>query len=143
MLSLIFAQQDPQPDWSTIEQGLGGEYRFRGATIASIFNLGIINIIFFVAGATFLFYLITSGLSMMTSRGDPKALEAAKGRATSALVGFVIVFTAFWIAQIIGSLLGVGGFGGILGGMGSVGDGSCSIQCPAGTSCQNGVCVNP
>lgn len=117
MLSLIFAQQNAEPDWSVIEQGLGGEYRFgSGTTIASFFNNGIINIIFFVAGAVLIFYVVTSGISMMTSRGDPKALETAKSRLTSAILGFVIVFTAYWIAQIIGALLGVPGFNGIFGG---------------------------
>lgn len=103
------------PQWGIIEEGLGGGYRFSGKTIADFFNMGIINIIFFVAGAIFLFFIITAGISMMTSTGDPKALEAAKGRITHALIGFFLVFTAYWIVQIVGVLLGIGGFGGVFG----------------------------
>lgn len=114
MLSIIYA--GPAPDWNLLEGALGGGYRFAGSqTISSFFNLGIVNIIFFVAGVAFLFYLITSGISMMTSKGDPKALEAAKARVTSAGIGFVIIFTAYWIVQIVGYLLGIPGFNGIFG----------------------------
>jgi len=101
-------------NFNTIEGALGPHYRFGGnRTIADFFNLGIVNIIFFAAGIALLFYLITSGLSMMTSRGDPRALEAAKARLTYAVYGFIIVFTAYWIVQIIGFLLGLNGFGGV------------------------------
>ncbi len=112
MFRTFFAQPI---NFDTIEEALGTNYRFGGSnrTIADFFNLGIVNIIFFVAGVALLFYLIASGLSMMTSRGDPKALEAAKARLTYAVYGFIIVFTAYWIVQIIGFLLGLNGFGGV------------------------------
>ena len=60
-------------------------------------------------------YLITGGVSLMTSTGDPKKVEAAKARITSALIGLVIIFTAYWIVQIVGYLLGIPNFGGIFG----------------------------
>lgn len=113
MISVVFA--NPPVDFDTIEGALGDDYRFSGQSLAAFFNLGIVNIIFFVAGAALLFYLITSGLSMMTSRGDPKALEGAKARLTYAVYGFIIVFTAYWIVQIVGLLLGLDGFGGVFG----------------------------
>lgn len=102
-------------DFNTIEEALGSRYRFgEGASLADFFNLGLVNIIFFVAGVALLFYLITAGLTMMTSRGDPKALEGAKARITYAIYGFVIVFTAYWIVQIVGMLLlGREGFKGV------------------------------
>lgn len=115
MLSTIFANE-AEPDWLLIEgEGLGSEYRLSGHSIAAFFNLGIVNIIFFLAGVAFLFYIITAGFSMMTSKGDPKALEAAKARVTSGLMGFIIIFTAYWVVQIVGLLLGVPGFGGVFG----------------------------
>lgn len=112
MLSTILAA--PPVDFDVIEGGLGGNPRFASGTpIAQFFNLGIVNIIFFLAGVLLLFFIISSGLSMMLSRGDPKALEAAKGRLTSAVYGFIIIFTSYWIVQIVGMLLGITGFGGV------------------------------
>lgn len=104
------------PDFDEIEGALGDDYRFEGYSyIGSLFNLGIVQIIFFVAGAAFLFFLISAGISMMTSKGDPKALEAAKAKLTNALIGFVIIFTAYWIVQVVGLLLGLDGFDGLFG----------------------------
>lgn len=87
--------------------------RFNGKTVSDFFNMGLVNIIFFAAGVAFIIYFISAGLSMMTSRGDPKALAAAKARVTTALIGFIIVFAAYWIVQVVGLLLGLNGFGGI------------------------------
>ncbi|OGM32706.1 hypothetical protein A2803_01475 [Candidatus Woesebacteria bacterium RIFCSPHIGHO2_01_FULL_44_21] len=115
MLSVVFAQVPRPVDFNTIDDALGPEFRFNNASLSSFFNLGIVNIVFFVAGVLLLFYIITSGLSMMTSRGDPKALEGAKARLTQAIIGFVIIFMAYWIVQIIGLLLGLDGFGGVFG----------------------------
>jgi hypothetical protein len=116
MISTVFAQL---PDFDALEGAFedgGGTYRFSGVSLADFFNLGLTNIIFFFAAAGFVFYLITGGIAMMTSRGDPKALEGAKARVTSGLIGFFIVFSAYWIVQIVGILLGLDGFGGVFGG---------------------------
>lgn len=110
----VLAQSAPSPDFDLLDEAFGVGYKFGStSTIADFFNRGIVNIIFFIAGAAFLFYLITSGISMMTSKGDPKALEAAKAKLTQALTGFIIIFTAYWIVQVVGLLLGLDGFGGI------------------------------
>jgi hypothetical protein len=114
----VFAQA---PEFDTIEGALGDKYNFKGgATIGDLFNSGIVNLIFFVAGAAFLLYLVAGGLGLMTSRGDPKAIEAGKARVINGLTGFIIIFTAYWIVQVVGYLLGLEGFGGVFGGAGGV-----------------------
>lgn len=65
--------------------------------------------IFGAAGILLLIYLVTSGISMMLSRGDPKAMQAAQSKITNAILGFVIVFFAFIIVQLIGQILGLEG----------------------------------
>ena len=71
--------------------------------------------IFQLAGIALLLYLLFAGFQYLTSAGDPKKVEQAKERLTSALIGFVIVFAAYWIVQIVGTVLGLGstGFGGV------------------------------
>jgi len=59
------------------------------------------------AGLLLLLYFIYGGLSLMLSRGDPKAVQSAKDKITSAVIGFVIVFASYWIVQIIGRILGI------------------------------------
>lgn len=72
---------------------------------------GIISIIlpyvFGAAALLLLVYLVTAGLSMMLSRGDPKAMQAAQSKITNALIGFVIVFFAYALVSIIGKVFGI------------------------------------
>lgn len=60
--------------------------------------------IFYAAGLILLVYMISGGLGMMLSRGDPKAFEGGKQKITNALIGFIIVFAAFWIIRIVGDI---------------------------------------
>ena len=67
-----------------------------------------LKISFVLAGLILLFYFILGGIGMISSAGksDPKAAETAKATITSAVIGFVVVFTAYWIVKLIGNLLG-------------------------------------
>ena len=64
---------------------------------------------FALAGLILLFYFILGGIGMISSAGksDPKAAEQAKATITSALIGFVVVFMAYWIVLLIGKLFGI------------------------------------
>lgn len=67
----------------------------------------ILRTSFAVAGLILLFYFIMGGIGMIGSAGknDPKALEQSKQTITSALIGFVVVFLAYWIVQLLGNIL--------------------------------------
>ena len=71
--------------------------------------------VFGISGIILLLMIIFSGFQMITSAGDPKAMEAAQKRLTNSVVGFVIIFAAYWIVQLIGRILGVEVFGNIFG----------------------------
>lgn len=68
-----------------------------------------INVSFIAAGLILLFYLILGGIGMISGAGDddPQKAEAAKKTATSALLGFVVVFASYWIVQLIEQLTGL------------------------------------
>lgn len=74
-----------------------------GDIIGTIFT----TYIFYAAGVALLFYLIMGGFQFMFSKGDPKATQSAQAKITNALIGFVIVFLAFLIVQLVGQLLGL------------------------------------
>lgn len=73
----------------------------------------ILNYLYPIAGLCLLLYLIYGGIQLLTSTGDPKKVESAKDKITGALIGFVIIVAAFWITQIIASILGLSNFGDI------------------------------
>jgi len=62
----------------------------------------------FVAGAIiFFFMLLIAGIQMITSGGDKAAVETARGRLTQALIGIVVLFSAFAIIKIIEGIFGI------------------------------------
>ena len=67
-----------------------------------------LNIVFMLAGVILLFFFIMGGIGMISSAGssDAQAAENAKKTITSAVIGFVVVFTAYWIVKLIGQLTG-------------------------------------
>ena len=71
----------------------------------------LLDYLFPLAGILLLLYLIYGGFSLMVSGGDPKAVQGAKSKITNALIGFVIIFAAYWIVQLIASILGLGKIG--------------------------------
>jgi len=62
-----------------------------------------------VAGIILLLLLIFGGISMIMGAGQDNPEQAAKGRqaATAAVIGFIIIFAAYWIVQIIEVLTGL------------------------------------
>lgn len=75
-------------------------------TIGGILS-ALLPYIFVLAGLMLLIYLILGGFQLMTSGGDPKATEAAKGKITNAVVGFLIVFLSYWLVQILQTIFGL------------------------------------
>lgn len=77
--------------------GIGGDISL-GAIVGNLVSAAIV-----VAGIIMVFLFIGGGLTMIASAGSGDAQGAAKGKAaiTWALVGFVIVFTSYWIIRII------------------------------------------
>lgn len=74
----------------------------------------VLPYIFGAVGLLLLIYLATGGLQLMTSRGDPKAVASAQGRITNALIGFVIVIIAASIVLLLGRLLRIDVFTGLI-----------------------------
>jgi|SRR6185369_1586355 len=67
-----------------------------------------LNASFVLAGLILLFYFVLGGIAMIGSAGknDPKSAEQAKQTITSALIGLIVVFAAYWIVKLIGQLTG-------------------------------------
>jgi len=93
-------------DLEEIQKLANPEFVFTGKNIGDIIT-NLLPYLFAGAGLLLLLFLLYGGLSLMLSRGDPKAVQAAKDKITGAVVGFVIVFAAYWIVQIVITLLGL------------------------------------
>ena len=62
-----------------------------------------------IAGVILLFLLIAGGLGMIIGAGSGDSDQAANGKkaATAAVIGFIVIFAAYWIVQIIEVLTGI------------------------------------
>ena len=75
---------------------------FFGTIIPNLINLG------FVAGViVFIFVFIIGAIQWMTSGGDKAAVESARGKVASAVIGLVILLLLFVILRLIGDFFGL------------------------------------
>lgn len=81
-------------------------FEFTGATIGDIIT-ALFPYIFVLAGLIFFVYLIIGGFELLTSAGNPESVAKAKGKITHALFGFLIIFVAYWLVQILEIVFGV------------------------------------
>lgn len=79
----------------------------RFPNLASLVN-NAIPLVFAVAGIFLFLYLVWGGFDFLTSMGDPKRAESGKGKITSAIVGFVIIFVAYWLVQVVDFIFKLG-----------------------------------
>jgi hypothetical protein len=68
---------------------------------------GAISLVLIVVSLIFFFILVVGGLKWITSGGDEKKVAAARAQITNALIGLVIVFAAWAIMKLIGSVFGI------------------------------------
>lgn len=91
-------------DINLTPQSFGSE--LTGLTVSGIVS-GAISLVMLVVALVFFFILIAGGLKWVMSEGDQKAVEAARAQITNALIGLAIVFAAFAIISLIGTVFGI------------------------------------
>jgi hypothetical protein len=75
-----------------------GIENFRYSSLGSLVSELIPYFVLF-AGVGMLLMIIMAGFQILTGANNPKQLEGGQKRLTYAIVGFFIVFFAFWIVQ--------------------------------------------
>lgn len=67
----------------------------------------LIPYLFTFAGLILFVMILWGGFEMLMGAADSKAQEAGKQRITAAVIGFMLLFVSYWIAQIIQYIFGV------------------------------------
>ncbi len=84
-----------------------------GDTAADRFSspTGFINralaFLFPLAGLALFFMLVWGGFEILSKAADAKAVQAGRQRITAAVIGFTLLFTSFWIIQIVEWVFGL------------------------------------
>lgn len=87
-----------------IEEGALGQIgTFSVGQIISAF----VSVLLIAAAVVFFFWLVLGGIKWIMSGGDKARVEGARDQVTHALIGLVIVFSAFAIARLVDVLFGV------------------------------------
>lgn len=78
-----------------------------GVSVFTTFISSTIGLMTVIAIIWFIFILITGAIGIMGAGGDKNALEGAKKKITSGLIGLIIVIISLFIIKLIGYLIGI------------------------------------
>ena len=67
---------------------------------------GAVSLVLIIVAVVFFFILVIGGLKWVTSGGDEKKVAGARSQITNALIGLAIVFSAWAIMKLLGSIFG-------------------------------------
>jgi len=67
----------------------------------------ILPYIYGFAGLILFVMLILGGITLMTAAGDPAKSKEGYGKITAGLIGFLIIFVSYFVAQIVEVVLGI------------------------------------
>jgi len=74
-------------------------------TPADMVNLLVSNL-FIIAGLLLFVYVIAAGYALISSGGADQTSKAS-GQITKGLVGFIVMFAAYWITKVLVSITGI------------------------------------
>lgn len=80
--------------------GAGNAGKVEFASLASVVTKAL-SYLFPIAGLFLFMYLVWGGFNYLLSMGDPKKAEAGKNKITSAIIGFLLIFAAYWLVQLL------------------------------------------
>ena len=67
----------------------------------------LLPLLYSVAGLILLVMLLWGGFDLLFSGGDQAKMTSAKNRITAAIVGFILIFVAYWLTQLVSFIFGL------------------------------------
>lgn len=78
-----------------------------GLTFLNLFLQRMITLLVIVGGLVFFFMLLFGAIKWITSGGDKSQVEGARSQITNALIGLVILFSVWAIANLVETIFGI------------------------------------
>ena len=79
---------------------------FENSNVGSIIS-AMLPYIFCIAGLLILLNSVLGGYQIMVSESDPKRMAAGREKITNAVIGFIILFVAYWLVQLVAEILDI------------------------------------
>ncbi len=105
MIKILLAQGEPPGIYNPALDPFIG--RGEGVTILNTFLSNFISILLIVGVIVAFIFLVIGAIQWMTAGNDKAAMESARGKVISAIIGLVVLFTVFAIIKIIGAIFGI------------------------------------
>jgi hypothetical protein len=104
------------PDFGTIDENpanagygkvtrIAGGFDFANKKPAEIIK-EFLPYFFVIAGLILFVMIVAGGFTIFTSAGNPEKIKQGQGMIINALIGFLVIFAAYWIIQILETTLG-------------------------------------
>lgn len=84
---------------------LQGTFNFADKTPADIINT-VLPFVFVIAGLTLFVMFFFGGFTIFVSAGNPEKIKQGQQMIVNALIGFAIIFAAYWIIELLQYSLG-------------------------------------
>lgn len=81
-------------------------FKFKTASLGQIIS-ALLPYIFVFSGLILFLFLIFGGFQLLLSAGNPESVKSGQGKVTGALVGFIIIFVAYWLTEILQIVFGI------------------------------------
>jgi hypothetical protein len=101
MMNIIYALEGELPNYPAEVN-----FKFANKNLAEVINQ-LMPYIFGFAGLALFVVLIWGGITLMTAAGDPAKSKSGYGKISAGLIGFLIIFVSYFVAQIVEVVLGV------------------------------------
>lgn len=86
--------------------GLENRAATEAPTLFNTFISSAIGLMTMIAAIWFIFTLVTGAIGIISSGGDKAKVAEARSRITTGLIGLVILISAVFIVELIGTLIG-------------------------------------
>lgn len=80
--------------------------RTGSSIVQGVFN-SIVTIIFSVAILAFIIMLVWGAFDIIVSGGNKDKIQAGRKRITTAIIGIIVLAFAFFIARVVGDIVGI------------------------------------
>lgn len=93
------------PDGKEILETDVPNFSLAGKTPTQVIE-AVLPFVFVIAGLILFVMFIFGGFTIFTSAGNPEKMKQGQGMIVNALIGFLVIFAAYWIVQILETTLG-------------------------------------
>ena len=88
-----------------LETDVGANFNFANKTPAEVIN-AVLPFVFVIAGLVLFVMFFFGGFTIFVSAGNPEKTKQGQQMIVNALVGFAVIFAAYWIIELLQYSLG-------------------------------------